>query len=67
MVSPTPHARITRRAGSHVEALCLEDDGQKTELTAGVTDLDTSLTDVDRDDFTHFFRLAKPELQGCFL
>ena len=31
-------------------------------LTAGVADLDTSLTDVDRDDFTHFIRLAKQRL-----
>ena len=31
------------------------------KLTAGVTDLDTSLTDVNRDDFTHFDRLAIEE------
>lgn len=35
---------------------------KQDELTAGVTDLDTSLTDVDRDDFTHFIRLAKQRL-----
>jgi hypothetical protein len=28
--------------------------GWETELTAGVTDLDTSLANVDGDDFTHF-------------
>lgn len=26
----------------------------QSRLTAGVTDLDTGLTDVDGDDFTHF-------------
>jgi hypothetical protein len=26
------------------------------KLTAGVADLDTSLTDVQRDNFTHFLR-----------
>lgn len=41
------HAKTTRWESSHVDLRCLEDTVQEIELTAGVTDLDTSLTDVD--------------------
>ena len=41
------HAQMTRPGRSHVDLRRLEDTAQGIELTAGVTDLDTSLTDVD--------------------
>ena len=47
VATPPLHAQTTRRGRTHVDLRRLEDVAQEIELTAGVTDLDTSLTDVD--------------------
>jgi hypothetical protein len=36
---------------------------ERQKLTASIADLDTSLTDVHRDDFTHFQRELKLGVQ----
>ena len=47
VTTPQLHAKTTRRGNNHVDLRCLKDTAQESELTAGVTDLDTSLADVD--------------------